>query len=748
MSAPRDEGRRSNRPRINLDELLEKHKLIVLNERTVEEDSDEEKILEEVLQVTGIDSNIKDNVKSHHTNEFDITDAIVYDKREFLVVRRGQQFTMTLTFNKPYDPNTDDLRIVFEFGKTPLPSRGTRVEFILSAKDESKEWGAFIKSREGTSLEVAFMTPATCAVGKWSLKVDVLKRDGENTTVFRYSHKPPIYILFNPWCECDIVYMKEEDWRKEYVLNENGKIYVGHYSSPHGLPWIFGQFTGDVLDCAIYLLDKKSRLPDNCRGDPVTIVRKISSLVNSNDNSGVLVGNWSDNYEGGTSPLEWTGSVGILEEYYKTKSPVCYGQCWVFSGVLSTVCRALGIPTRSVTNFASAHDKDGSTTIDMIFNSDNKLMRNISDSTWNFHVWNEVWLARPTLPSEYHGWQAVDATPQEVSGGFFQMGPLPVLAVKRGDLNVPFDGPFLFAEVNGDELRWLLDKDGSMKLISIDKHSVGKSISTKKIEGNTVGRGRYWAHREDITDQYKFPEDSKEERKAVKKASQYATSGERPTVYNTPQDVEFEIESDPISPLGKPIKCHLKLRNTSKSQRTIDGTVKLTSLFYTGVAYKDVRELSIIDRKLGAGEAFEDVLEVEYYYYDSYLKDHCLFKISSMFTVYETKQVFTKIQTICLQKPELTIKAPDSGHVGVKFEVHVSFENPLPVTLIRCELRVEGPGLQKAVTYKQADVQPNQTFSGKFDMLPVKAGQKEIAVYFNCHQMSAVNGSHPIEIKP
>lgn len=40
-----------------------------------------------------------------------------------------------------------------------------------------------------------------------------------------------------------------------------------------------------------------------------------------------------------------------------------------------------------------------------------------SDSIWNFHVWNECWMCRPELASGYGGWQAVDATPQEMSGG-------------------------------------------------------------------------------------------------------------------------------------------------------------------------------------------------------------------------------------------------------------------------------------------------------------------------------------------
>ena len=38
----------------------------------------------------------------------------------------------------------------------------------------------------------------------------------------------------------------------------------------------------------------------------------------------------------------------------------------------------------------------------------------------NFHVWNDVWMARPDIPCknhEYDGWQAIDATPQEKSDG-------------------------------------------------------------------------------------------------------------------------------------------------------------------------------------------------------------------------------------------------------------------------------------------------------------------------------------------
>lgn len=35
----------------------------------------------------------------------------------------------------------------------------------------------------------------------------------------------------------------------------------------------------------------------------------------------------------------------------------------------------------------------------------------------NFHVWVEGWMKREDLRAEFDGWQAIDPTPQERSGG-------------------------------------------------------------------------------------------------------------------------------------------------------------------------------------------------------------------------------------------------------------------------------------------------------------------------------------------
>ena len=59
--------------------------------------------------------------------------------------------------------------------------------------------------------------------------------------------------------------------------------------------------------------------------------------ANFNDaDGGILLGRWGPDYPSGTRPTEWTGSVDILEKYDCGKNIVKYGQCWVFSGLVTT----------------------------------------------------------------------------------------------------------------------------------------------------------------------------------------------------------------------------------------------------------------------------------------------------------------------------------------------------------------------------------------------------------------------------
>ncbi|WAR12501.1 TGMH-like protein, partial [Mya arenaria] len=595
-----------------------------------------------VLQVREVDLDIRHNAHVHHTNEFDITDSRVYDTREVLVIRRGQTFLAHVTFSRAFDPTKDDLRLVFEYGKSPVASKGTRVELILSDKDVTNEWGAWIESSKDALTSLRIMTPPKLVIGKWKLKIDVIKREDTKQTTYRY-------------------------------------------------------FTGDVLDCALDLLDQ-AEIKDQARHNPVVIARKLSAL--------------------------WTGSTAILEQYYRNKKPVRYGQCWVFSGVLTSVCRALGIPARSVTNFSSAHDTDGSISIDKHFNTDGEPLEDYnSDSVWNFHVWNDVWMARPDLPSGYGGWQAIDATPQEASDGVYCMGPMSLRAIREGKVSLQYDGPFVFSEVNADEVYWVVGEDGSMEKRGMNKNKVGKHISTKSVAGrsNTTQSSRDGklcsdVEREDVTDQYKFTEGSEEERAAVREANLHSTVE---GIYQTAdEDVEFQINYDVDTFMGEEIKVTLTARNNSAANRTVKGTLVLGTAYYTGVFHKELLKEKL-DVVLEPNKEKELEFKVDAGSYLENLVDHCMITISC---------------------------APESAGNGQSFKVDVSFENKLPVPLTKCELRVEGPGLQKPIIHKQADVGAKGTFIASFQMTPVKSGKRDVVVYFNSRQISGVTACHSVQL--
>eukprot|EP00057_Strongylocentrotus_purpuratus_P025558 XP_011680032.1 PREDICTED: protein-glutamine gamma-glutamyltransferase 4-like [Strongylocentrotus purpuratus] len=218
--------------------------------------------------------------------------------------------------------------------------------------------------------------------------------------------------------------------------------------------------------------------------------------------------------------------------------------------------RCLGIPCRSVTNFASAHDTDVSMTIDTVIDSEtNEEIEYLSnDSVWNFHVWNEVYYSRSDTIPGMGGWQVVDATPQESSEGVFQCGPAPVTAIKQGLTYINYDTKFAFAEVNADRINWVATKKDrgppDMKTVSINTNAVGKYISTKKLPLVPGGYISRWNARNDITLEYKYAEAVRTHNLSghttsgsvlyVQETSQQTVSQD--TVYLTPPEMKTEFK--------------------------------------------------------------------------------------------------------------------------------------------------------------------------------------------------------------
>lgn len=83
----------------------------------------------------------------------------------------------------------------------------------------------------------------------------------------------------------------------------------------------------------------------NVHSKPTNICLIFVFKINSQDDNGVLKGQWSGPYFGGVTPSHWNGSHDILAKWFNIGChPVKYGQCWVFAGVMCSGASLLHNP--------------------------------------------------------------------------------------------------------------------------------------------------------------------------------------------------------------------------------------------------------------------------------------------------------------------------------------------------------------------------------------------------------------------
>lgn len=685
------------------------------------------------LKPEQVDFHITENREAHKTDDYEA---------QQLIIRRGQIFDVTVTFNREYQPDSDVIILQFVTGSRPQESKGSIVRVLLSDTLTPAKWGMKIKQISGNTLHLEVMPSAKALIGQYEVFVETKMTNAAGTKlVFRYKDDDTICILFNAWCKEDSVFMENETDREEYVLADFGYIWVGSARRNEGIPWQFGQFEDVALESALFLLNKAGLSP-TARSSPVQIVRTISAMANYNDkDGGILFGRWTEAYpKNCTPPTAWTGSTTILEKFWKKKFYVKYGQCWVFSGLVTTLLRALGLPTRSVTNFESAHDSDGSMTIDFHFDEEGNPINDLDDSIWNFHVWNESWFKRPDLPDGHDGWQAHDATPQETSEGVFRCGPASVNAVKNGEVYLPYDTGFVFAEVNGDRVYWdVEDDDGSMKAAYVDTNSIGKHISTKAPGVNA---------RLDLTNAYKYREGSAEERKAVKFAHKFSTRKEYDIYKAETEDVEFSLEVLDDVAMGDSFDVSVVVHNKSDDQRTVKVNVTSVMAFYTGIPAKPLkREMKTLNIDPKAEDRV--VLKIAGKDYMGKLAGDGNIKLYVKCTVQETGQSYAYQDVVELRKPKLVVTvSPKTVKLNGKVEVTVSFKNPLPVALKNGQFHLEATGMspKSMVIDCQGAVAPKKEAKGAATFTAVRGRKRNIVVSFLSDELAGVRGECAVNV--
>ncbi|KAG8446601.1 hypothetical protein GDO86_014157 [Hymenochirus boettgeri] len=646
-------------------------------------------------------------------------------------------------------------------------------------------WSAMVEKKESNTMGLVLFSPPNAIIGQYHLKMQI--SCGTKNTIYNLA---TFALLFNPWCPDDDVYMGEEADRQEYIMNDYGFIYQGNHKWILPCPWNFGQFEDDIVDISLKILDKSLNYQQDafkdlsCRNNPVYISRVICAMINSNDDQGVLQGNWSGDYKNGVSPSIWNGSVAILRQWYKTDChPVKYGQCWVFAAVMCTVMRSLGIPTRVVTNFNSAHDTNQNLLIDEYYDpTGKKLNKESLDSIWNFHVWCESWMARRDLPPGYGGWQVLDPTPQEISDGIFVCGPTSVKAIREGELNLKYDTPFVFAMVNADCVTWTVSTKGKERHFC-DPHLVGNEISTKCVSSDA---------REDITNRYKFEEGSIEERKVFKKAlsrfqnpdavisDDIINDTERMNGISHNRSTSFPSGS-PLLPvylgssaqnqnlnINRPLREALlslkfKLAESPQLGQTINlvlvacnliPTSKTLKLCLSGQAIKHDgkpgqqfwRDSMYVD--LGPHEEKLILLKIPYTKYGPFLQDNHLIRFIAVGEQNITWEKIMVKKDINLALPEVIINFLGPVVVSKPCKVQISFTNPILEEVHDCHVLIEGSGLLKNYLRSHiGTIKPREKIVLECDVVPFKAGPRQLQVNISSNRLRVFKGFKSVVVK-
>lgn len=667
------------------------------------------------------------NKLDHHTDKYDSNK---------LIVRRGQSFYIQIDFNRPYDPRRDLFRVEYVIGRYPQENKGTYIPVPVVSELQSGKWGAKVVMRERTSVRLSIQSSPECIVGKFRMYVAVWTPYG----VIRTSRNPETdtYILFNPWCEEDAVYLDDAKEREEYVLNDIGVIFYGDVSDIKSRSWSYGQFEDGILDACLYVMDR-AKMDLSGRGNPIKVSRVGSAMVNARDDEGVLVGSWDNVYAYGVPPSAWTGSVDILLEYHSSENPVRYGQCWVFAGVFNTFLRCLGIPARVVTNYFSAHDNNANLQTDIFLEEDGNVNSKLTkDSIWNYHCWNEAWMTRPDLPVGFGGWQVVDSTPQENSDGMYRCGPASVQALKHGHICFQFDAPFVFAEVNSDVVYITAKKDGTHVVETVDATHIGQLIVTKQVGGDGI---------KDITDTYKFQEGQEEERLALETALMYGAkkplNTEDVTKLKSDVDMDFEVEN---AVLGKDFKLTITFRNQSPTRYTISAYLSGNITFYTGVSHVEFKNETFKVTLEPLSVKKEEVLIRAGEYMGQLLEQASLhFFVTAR--VNETKVVLAKQKSTVLTIPKVIIKVRGAKVVGSDMVVTVEFTNPLKQTLRNVWIYLEGPGVIKPKRKLFREIPPNSTVQWEEASRPWVSGRRKLIASMTSDSLRHVYGELDLQIQ-
>ncbi|XP_063816592.1 protein 4.2-like [Pseudophryne corroboree] len=661
------------------------------------------------------------------------------DARLFL--RRGQEFTITLTFQDQTLSQEElcKLTIITKTGPNPLKRNGTKNCFPISSLGDRKTWSARVVDNVQGLWKVSITSPANAIIGCYSLSLKIpnaLEKDlGE------------FMLLFNSWCKDDPVYMYNDAQRQEYVLNEEGIIYLGTESCAQPQPWHFGQFEQEIPDICLKLLDMNPRYQEEPekhylrRNDPIYISQMIGDMIGRRDEEDRV----AFMCENGRLSYTWISSVPTLNHWFQDENHLVYGHHWVFAAVLCTVLRCLGIPTRIVTNYNSAYDTDQTLQKDIYYNENGaRIHRSRNDSIWHFHVWNECWMERRDLLKGYSGWQVLDATAQQkYNGALYCCGPAPVRAIKEGRVDFNYDTKLIFSKVFTDRVVWVRNVNGYFSKAFSNARHVGDGISTKSV-GSEV--------QNDITHDYKYPKGSTEEYEAVQRAKQLMLKNHQMSENNPMflSPIFVSIISQNAQLFGEDISVAVTVSNVCGEEKDLELVLSAQTAHDYGITQEQFWSEKF-DFHLMAGEERSVSGRINHSLYKMKLLDNNLLRVTALLKEPKCQNGSLALaeQDVTVCKPVLTIQMPKVSLQFQPIKAIVTLPNPLKETLEKCVIRVTGKGLlHKEKIYRCRDVLSEGNLHYPVTFTPTQVGSRRLVVQLQSDKLGVITGFQAIEVLP
>ncbi|KAI8428043.1 hypothetical protein MSG28_002337 [Choristoneura fumiferana] len=256
--------------------------------------------------------------------------------------------------------------------------------------------------------------------------------------------------------------------------------------------------------------------------------------------------------------------------------------------------------------------------------------------------------------------------------------------------------------------------------------------------------------KKDITDTYKYPERTWEERATMEKALRRSSNiFARYYLNDAFNDVAFDFELRDDIKIGQDFSVILHMKNrSSENKHTVRGVLRVDTVTYTGKTGEDVKRQDF-EESLAPEEKRQVAMMVSFNEYYKRLVDQASFNIACLATIVEKNFDYFAQDDFRVRNPDIKISVEGKPVSRKEFTVTVKLENPLPIPLKNGKFYIQGPGLDEQLKISlDQNVQPGEFATAQFQLTPPWAGRHQISAKFSSKEMHDVDGFLSKKLNP